>query len=133
MIAGVATLTSGRRAIRWTPSGAGYAVELLPLLPGEQESYATGINNLGQIVGARAGILGTPYGLGRLYTDANGLVDLNTRYGWFATPNDINDAGVILSGTQTFDLSTATVADVGPGSGRRTTTPLGAWPSTTPA
>ncbi len=113
VIVGVATLSSGRRAIRWTPSGAGYAVELLPLLPGELASYATGINNLGQIVGARAGILGTPYGFGWLYTDANGLVDLNARYGWFATPNDINDAGVILSGTQTFDLSTATVTDVG--------------------
>ena len=113
VIVGVATLTSGRRAIRWTPSGAGYAVELLPLLPGELASYATGINNLGQIVGARAGILGTPFGFGWLYTDANGLVDLNARYGWFATPNDINDAGVILAGTQTFDLPTATVTDVG--------------------
>ncbi len=113
VIVGVATMSSGRRAIRWTPSGAGYAVELLPLLPGELASYATGINNLGQIVGARAGILGTPFGFGWLYTDTNGLVDLNARYGWFATPNDINDAGVILAGTQTFDLPTATVTDVG--------------------
>ena len=60
VIVGVATMSSGRRAIRWIPSGAGYAVEVLPLLPGEIASYATGINNLGQIVGARAGILGTP-------------------------------------------------------------------------
>ena len=113
VIVGVASMSSGRRAIRWTPSGPGYAVELLPLLPGELASYATGINNLGQIVGARAGIVGTPFGFGWLYTDADGLVDLYSRYGWFATPNDINDAGVILSGTQTFDLATATVTDVG--------------------
>jgi len=113
VIVGVATLSTGRRAIRWTPSGSGYAVELLPLLPGELASYATGINNLGQIVGARAGIVGTPFGFGWLHTDADGLVDLYARYGWFATPNDINDAGVILSGTQTFDLATATVTDVG--------------------
>ena len=113
VIVGVATMSTGRRAIRWTPSGPGYAVELLPLLAGELASYATGINNLGQIVGARAGIIGTPFGFGWLYSDADGLVDLYSRYGWFATPNDINDAGVILSSTQTFDLATATVTDVG--------------------
>lgn len=113
VIVGVANMSSGRRAIRWTPSGAGYAVEVLPLLPGELASYATGINNLGQVVGARAGILGTPFGFGWLYADAGGLVDLNARYDWFATPQAINDAGVILAGTQTFDLTTETVNDVG--------------------
>lgn len=64
-------------------------------------------------IGPRAGIVGTPFGFGWLYSNADGLVDLNARYGWFATPNDINDAGVILSGTQTFDLATETVANVG--------------------
>jgi len=113
VIVGVADMSTGRRAIRWTPSGAGYIVEIIALLPGELANYATGVNNLGQIVGARAGILGTPYGFGWLYSDAVGLVDLNATYGWFATPNDINDDGVILSGTQTFDLATATVTDVG--------------------
>jgi uncharacterized membrane protein len=76
VIVGVTTMSTGRRAIRWTPAGPGYAVELLPLLPGELASYATGINNLGQIVGARAGIIGTPFGFGWLYSDAAGLVDL---------------------------------------------------------
>jgi hypothetical protein len=115
VIVGVASFPSGRRAIRWTPVDAAYAVQVLPLLPGELASYATGINNLGQIVGARAGILGTPFGFGWLYSDAAGLVSLDVAYGWFATPNDINDAGVILSGTQTFDLATSTLADVGLG------------------
>ena len=59
-IVGVANMTSGRRAVRWTPTDSGYAVEVLPLLPGELASYATGINNIGQVVGARAGILAPP-------------------------------------------------------------------------
>lgn len=113
VIVGVADMPAGRRAVRWTPNGGGYTVDVLPLLPGELASYGTGINNLGQIVGARAGILGTPYGFGWMYSDAGGLVDLNARYGWFATPDDINDGGVILAGTQTFDLATATVSNVG--------------------
>ncbi len=113
VIVGVANMATGRRAIRWTPNGAGYVIDVIPLLPGELANYATGVNILGQVVGARAGILGTPFGFGWLYTDAGGLVDLNASYGWFATPNDINDHGVILSGTQTFDLATATVTDVG--------------------
>lgn len=113
VIVGVASMSTGRRGIRWTPNGAGYVVDVIPLLPGELANYATGINNLGQVVGARAGILGTPYGFGWLYTDAGGLVDLNAAYGWFATPNDINDNGVILSGTQIFNLATRTVTDVG--------------------
>lgn len=112
-IVGVADMASGKRAIRWLTGTGGYAVELLPLLPGELASYATGINNHGQIVGARAGVLGTPYGFGWLYTDADGMVSLDAEYGWFATPGDINDHGVILSGTQIFDLATKTVTDVG--------------------
>ena len=113
VIVGVANMSTGRRAVRWTPNRAGHTVDLIPLLPGELANYATGINNLGQVVGARAGILGTPYGFGWLYSGAGGLVDLNASYGWFATPNDINDNGVILSGTETFDLATHTVKEVG--------------------
>ncbi|MCU0270427.1 MAG: hypothetical protein MUF83_17515 [Acidimicrobiales bacterium] len=115
VVVGVASdvTLGGRRAVRWTPSGAGHSVELLPLLPGEVASYATAVDDAGRVVGARAGILGTPFGFGWLFSDATGLVDLNARYGWFATPNDINDNGVILSGTQTLDLATGVVADVG--------------------
>lgn len=113
VVVGVATFPSGRRAVRWVPNGPNFDVDLLPLLPGEVASYATGINNLGQVVGARAGILGTPFGFGWIYSDAGGSVGLDAAYGWFATPNDVNDAGVILSGTQTLDLTTGTVTDVG--------------------
>lgn len=113
VIVGVAAMATGRRAIRWTPTAGGYVIEMIPLLPGEPANYATGINNLGQVVGARAGILGTPYGFGWIYSDAAGLVDLNATYGWFATPNDINDHGVILSGTEILDPATRTVTEVG--------------------
>jgi len=113
VIVGVADMPGGKRAVRWTKTNSVYAVEVLPLLPGELAAYATGINNLGQIVGARAGLLGTPYGFGWLYTDTTGLVDLYKTYGWFATPAAISYAGVILSETQTFDLNTRKVTDVG--------------------
>lgn len=113
VVVGVANMASGRRAIRWTPNATGYAVEVLPLPEGEVASYATGINNLGQVVGARAGILGTPYGFGWLYSDTGGIVSLYTAYGWFATPADINDGGVILAETQTLDLATEKWTDVG--------------------
>ena len=87
---------------------------VLPLLPGELASTTPRASTTSARSWARGpGILGTPYGFGWLYTDAGGLVDLNARYGWFATPNDINDNGVILSGTQIFDLATRTVTDVG--------------------
>jgi hypothetical protein len=102
-----------RRAARWTPTAGGYTVDLLPLLPGELRSLGTAINDAGQIVGVRSGLFGLPSGFGWLYSDATGIVDLNATYGWFATPNDINDAGVVLSGTQTLDLATGTVFDVG--------------------
>ena len=119
MIVGTAQMSHGRH----TPGGSlgaihasstsGYTAELLPLLPGELRSLGTAINDAGQIVGARAGLFGLPSGFGWMYSDATGLVDLNAAYGWFATPTDINDAGVVLSGTQTLDLATGTVFDVG--------------------
>jgi uncharacterized membrane protein len=40
-------------AVRWLPSGGSYTIEELPRLPGDNSSYASGMNNLGQIVGAR--------------------------------------------------------------------------------
>jgi hypothetical protein len=114
VVVGVADLPAGRRAVRWTPSGGSHVPEVLPLLAGETTAYATAVNNQGQVVGARAGILGTPFGYGWVYSDAAGMVGLLAGYGWdAAAPDDINDHGVILDGTQTFDLTTGTVADVG--------------------
>lgn len=103
------------KAVRWTPAGSGYAVAILPRLPGDTTSYATAINNLGQIVGARSALGYVPTGGGWLYSDADGIVDLQARYGWYAAPNDINDAGKVLAGTQLLDLGTGTVTWIGNG------------------
>lgn len=108
VIVGNASFSSGLRAVRWTPSGTSYAVDVLPLPSGEMATYAAGINESGQIVGARAGLLGTPFGFGWLYSDAGGTVSLNTAYGWDTTPVDITDDGVILGSAETLTLSTGT-------------------------
>ena len=66
---------------------------MLPRLPGDASSYATGINNLGQIVGARRALGYMPTGSGWLYSEALGVVDLSARYGLWSCPNAINDWG----------------------------------------
>ena len=66
-------------AVRWKPTPAGYVVEELPRLPGDPSSYATGINNMGEIVGARRTLGYVPAATtGWLYSDALGVVDLST-------------------------------------------------------
>ena len=48
-------------AVRWMRSGAGWTVEVLPRLPGDPSSYASAINDRGEIVGARdAGLRARP-------------------------------------------------------------------------
>ena len=51
VIVGVSYTSWVPSAVRWNPTGSGYAVEVLPRLAGDTSSYATNINNLGQIVG----------------------------------------------------------------------------------
>lgn len=101
------------RAARWTPSAGGYTAALLPLAAGQTAALVTGINDNGQIVGSRAGLFGSPDGFGWVYSDATGIVDLFATYGWFATPTDINNNGVITSSTEIFDLDTGVVTDIG--------------------
>ena len=102
-------------AVRWTPSAGGYTVEVLPRLPGDTASYATGINNLGQIVGARSTLGYTPTGTGWLYTDGQGLVSLSAQYGLWVVPWDINDAGLIIAGGEQLNLSSGQVTPLAPG------------------
>lgn len=101
------------RAARWTPSAGGYVAGLLPLVPGQTSALAAGINDLGQVVGSRAGLFGFPDGFGWMYSDATGIVDLFAAYGWFASPADINNNGVITAGVQIFDLDTGVATDIG--------------------
>lgn len=103
-------------AVRWMRSGAGWTVEVLPRLPGDFSSYASAINDRGEIVGAR-GTLGYVPALrpGWLYSDESGLVDLSATYGWAVAPVDINNAGVLIGGVEQLDLATGRLEPVPPG------------------
>ena len=102
-------------AVRWTPVGSGYSVEELPRLPGDASSYALGINNLGQIVGARRALGYAPTGQGWLYSDQQGLVDLAAQYNWWSYPTELNDVGQVIGGAELLDLNTGTVRWIGDG------------------
>ena len=115
MIVGVSYSNWVPSAVRWTPAGGGYTVEVLPRLAGDTSSYATNINNLGQIVGARSALGYVPTGQGWLYSDTLGLVALSTKYGLWTVPTGINDAGLIISGVERLDLTTGVIDDIGNG------------------
>lgn len=103
-------------AVRWKPAGGGYAVEILPRLPGDTSSYATGINNLGQVVGARRALGYVPAAAtGWLYGDELGVVDLYARYGWAIAPGGINDLGQVIGGTERLTLATGAIENLGAG------------------
>jgi len=102
-------------AVRWTPVGSGYSVEELPRLPGDASSYALGINNLGQIVGARRALGYAPTGQGWLYSDQQGPVDLAAQYNWWSYPTELNDVGQVIGGAELLDLNAGTVRWIGDG------------------
>jgi hypothetical protein len=104
------------KAVRWTPqSGGGWAVEFLPRLAGDTSSYATAVNNLGQVVGARSALGFVPTGGGWLL-DGSTPVDLAARYGWYAVvPSDLNDFGQVLGGAERLDLNRGIVEWIGTG------------------
>ncbi len=116
VIVGVSYTNWVASAVRWKPAGGGsYTVEVLPFLPGSSSSYATAINNLGQIVGTRSAMGYTPQGTGWLYSDTLGLVDLFATYGLAVIPTDINDSGKILAGIELLDLNARNVTIIGGG------------------
>lgn len=116
VIVGVSYTNWVASAIRWKPTGGGsFTVEVLPFLPGSSSSYATAINNLGQIVGTRSAMGYTPQGTGWLYSDALGLVDLYATYGLAVIPTDINDTGKVIAGIELLDLNSRNVSVIGGG------------------
>jgi probable HAF family extracellular repeat protein len=109
-------------ACRWT----GHDLQDLGTLPGARESRANDINASGQVVGYS--LSETAGGGAFLYTDATGMVDLNTRIdpklGWdLANPTAINDAGQIVGAGsrhwkgrgRAFRLTPKVNATTGPG------------------
>ncbi len=116
VIVGVAYTAWNPVAVRWTPRPAGYVVEVLPRLPGDASSYATAVNDLGQIVGARRALGYVPAATtGWLYSDADGIVDLAAMYGLWVVPVDLTDGGRVLAGRELLDLGAGTIRDIGPG------------------
>jgi uncharacterized membrane protein len=103
-------------AVRWTKIKPGvYSVQALPRLPGHTSSYATGINNLGQIVGARGSLGYVPTGTGWVYSETGGIVDLSTTYAFWVYPRAINDNGIIIGGQERLNLATGQVDVIGAG------------------
>lgn len=103
-------------AVRWTRVKPGvYSVQTLPRLPGHTSSYATGINNLGQIIGARGSLGYVPTGTGWVYSDSGGIVDLSTAYAFWVYPRAINDNGIIIGGQERLNLATGQVDVIGAG------------------
>ena len=116
VIVGVSFTAWNPVAIRWNPTASGYEVEVLPRLTGDVSSYATAVNNLGQVVGARRALGYVPASSpGWVYSDEAGVVDLQATYGWWTYPTDINDAGVLISGTERLDLATGAIDNIGSG------------------
>jgi hypothetical protein len=115
VVVGVAYTNWNPVAVRWTPAGGGYTVAELPRLPGEPASYATAINNLGQIVGSRSALGYVPTSYGWVYSDTGGLVNLATTYGLWTVPSDINDASQVISGVERLNLNTGVIENTGAG------------------
>lgn len=101
-------------ALRWLKNGNSYSVEVLPRLTGDSSSYATGINNLGDIVGARRALGYVPASSsGWLYDGTPNVVDLQMEYNLDIYPTDLNDVGEVISGTALLDLITGDIELVG--------------------
>ncbi len=102
-------------AVRWTPVNGNYILEELPRIPGDISSYATGINNQGQIVGSRSALAYSPTGSGWLYSAGLGVVDFAAQYQWWNWPREINDVGQVIGGAERLDINTGVVEWIGDG------------------
>jgi hypothetical protein len=103
-------------AVRWKPTDNGFMVEELPRISGDSSSYATAINNLGQIVGARRVLGYVPASsTGWLYSDELGVVDLFAMYGWAVYPTDLNDNSQLIAGIERLDRNTGVIDNIGSG------------------
>lgn len=113
-VVGVSLSAAGAAAVRWTPSASGYAVDVLPRLAGETTSFATGINDAGQIVGARAaGIVFSPTEGGWLIDTDSSIRSLDPAFGGPSIPLDISGNGLVVAGTRLLDLGSGSVTDLG--------------------
>lgn len=101
-------------SVRWTRGTGGYALEILPRMNNDPSSYATAINDAGQIIGSRSALGYQPTGQGWVYSDSNGFTSLVT-YGFWIVPRDINNAGVVIGGQERLNLVTGQLDVTGQG------------------
>lgn len=99
-------------AVLWTPDGqGGYAIERLGMLPGDVSSWATALNDVGDIVGYSSdGTFRYPV----LFSPTQGVVDLSAT-GLF-DPQDVNNRRMVVDRsftTRRLDLNTMEVEDLG--------------------
>lgn len=102
----------GGKAVMWTPDGSGgYTIHQFGTLPGHTTSYATAVNNLGDVIGYSSnGTFRYPV----LFSAPGGMQDLSST-GVF-DPIDINDHRVLIDlsfTTKRLDLNTWEVEDLG--------------------
>lgn len=101
--------------VRWVPDQAGvYSVELIPRLPGDDSSYPLGLNNHGDVVGARRALGYVPASSSGWWDNGSSTpVDLLEEYGLPIYPTDLNDRGTLISGVERLDLVTGESSLVG--------------------
>ncbi len=101
-------------SVRWTRGTGGYVLEILPRMNNDPSSYATAINDAGQIIGSRSALGYQPTGQGWVYSDSNGFTSLVT-YGFWIVPRDINNSGIVIGGQERLDLVTGQLDVTGQG------------------
>lgn len=101
-------------SVRWRKVDNAFTLEILPRIFNDPSSFATAINNTGQIIGSRSTLGYQPSGQGWVYSDANGFADLVT-FGFWIVPRDINDSGIIIGGQERLNLATGQVDVTGQG------------------
>lgn len=92
-------------AVRWRKVTGGYTLEILPRIYNDPASYATAINDAGQIIGSRTALGYQPTGQGWVYKDSIGFTDLVT-FGFWIVPRDINNSGIVIGGQERVNLVT---------------------------
>ncbi len=92
-------------SVRWVAGTNGFTLEVLPRINNDPSSYATAINDAGQIVGSRSALGYQPTGQGWVYSHSNGFTSLAS-YGFWIVPRDINNAGVVIGGQERLNLVT---------------------------
>jgi len=92
-------------AVAWRPTGSGYVVDVLGEPAGDLHSYATGVNNLGDIVGS-SGIVPWAYVVHGVHYAATGPMVLP---GLSSEVADVNDNRKVLARNELFDLNTGQI------------------------